>query len=75
MKIRRIGAKATRRGDVEGLSQAYKGRMADTAFVATIIVFFVLAALFVRACDRFIGDDEEALPEADTSAGSEQLAA
>jgi len=48
--------------------------MADVAFVATIIVFFVLAALFVRACDRFIGDDEE-LPEAPAPVQSEDMAA
>ncbi|GEM_PF-4554123 len=49
--------------------------MADVAFVVTIIVFFGLAALFVTACDRFIGDDEEALPEAGTSAEPEPVAA
>ena len=33
--------------------------MADVAFVAIIIAFFTLAALFVRACDRMIGADED----------------
>ena len=32
--------------------------MNDFAYVAIIIAFFVLAALFVRACDRIIGPDE-----------------
>ena len=33
--------------------------MNDFAYVAIIIGFFVLAALFVKACDRIIGPDEE----------------
>lgn len=33
--------------------------MNDFAYVAIIIAFFALAALFVRACDRIIGPDEE----------------
>lgn len=51
--------------------------MADVAFVAIIIAFFVLAALFVRACDRMIGTDEEALRDAPASADTdgERLAA
>lgn len=32
--------------------------MNDFAFVGIIIAFFVLAALFVKACDRIIGPDE-----------------
>lgn len=32
--------------------------MNDFAYVAIIIAFFALAALFVRACDRIIGPDE-----------------
>jgi hypothetical protein len=31
--------------------------MADVLFVALILVFFALAALLVRACDRIIGPD------------------
>lgn len=40
--------------------------MNDFAYVAIIIAFFALAALFVRACDRIIGPDEtsEAPPAA-----------
>jgi hypothetical protein len=34
--------------------------MNDFAFVAIILAFFALAALFVTACDRIIGTDEEA---------------
>jgi hypothetical protein len=36
--------------------------MNDFAFVAIMLAFFVLAWLFVGACDRIIGPDEEALP-------------
>ncbi|MBV8159695.1 MAG: hypothetical protein JO265_02115 [Acidimicrobiia bacterium] len=46
--------------------------MADVAFVATIIAFFVLAAAFVRACDRIIGPDEEVAEETESA---ERLAA
>jgi hypothetical protein len=34
--------------------------MNDFAFVAIILVFFAASALFVQACDRIIGGDEEA---------------
>jgi len=33
--------------------------MSDIVYVAIIIAFFALAALFVKACDRIIGSDEE----------------
>ena len=33
----------------------------DVTFVAIMIAFFALAALFVIACDKIIGSDEEAL--------------
>lgn len=46
--------------------------MADVAFVAIIIVFFALAALFVRFCDRVIGSDEDAFADAPEPAGNEQ---
>ena len=36
--------------------------MNDFAFVAIILVSFALLTLFVKACDRIIGPDEEALP-------------
>jgi len=34
--------------------------MNDFAFVAILVAFFALAALFVRACAWLIGPDEEA---------------
>ena len=34
--------------------------MNDLAYVAIILAFFAAAALFVQACDRIIGEDEEA---------------
>jgi len=46
--------------------------MNDFAFVAIILAFFALAALFVVACDRIIGEDEEAFagsPLADADEG------
>jgi hypothetical protein len=46
--------------------------MADVAFVAIVIVFFGLAALFVRFCDSVIGTDEEAFADAPEYAESEQ---
>ncbi|HEX4491043.1 MAG TPA: hypothetical protein VH914_07550 [Acidimicrobiia bacterium] len=33
--------------------------MQDVIFVAILVAFFALAALFVRACDRIIGDETE----------------
>ena len=42
--------------------------MNDFAFVAIILAFFVMAALFVVACDRIIGGDDEAFAG---SAGAE----
>ena len=37
--------------------------MQDVVFMVVLIGFFALAALFVVACDRIIGRDEEALAE------------
>ena len=34
--------------------------MADLIYVAVIVAFFALAALFVVACDRIIGVDDSA---------------
>ncbi len=34
--------------------------MSDLLFVAIILGFFALAALFIRGCDRIIGAGEEA---------------
>jgi hypothetical protein len=45
--------------------------VSDLLFVALIVGFFVLAGLFVRACDRIIGADEEA-PAATAPADTER---
>jgi hypothetical protein len=37
----------------------------DITFLAIMIAFFALAALFVIACDKIIGSDEEALAVGD----------
>ncbi len=34
--------------------------MGDVVFIAILIAFFALAVLFVRACDRIIGDESVA---------------
>jgi len=40
--------------------QAYETSMPDVLAVAALIVFFSIAVLFVRACERIIGPDLEA---------------
>jgi hypothetical protein len=35
--------------------------MADLLFIGLMVVFFGLAVLLVRVCDRIIGDDEVSL--------------
>ena len=51
----------------------------DFSFVLIMVAFFALAALFVVACDKIIGSDEEALAvsedEPAPEPGPEQLAA
>jgi hypothetical protein len=45
--------------------------MSDVVFVVIILVFFALAVLFVNACDRIIGPEEDitsAAPEESVSA-------
>ena len=42
--------------------------MQDLVFMLVLVVFFVLAGLFVVVCDRIIGPDEEALAEANRGA-------
>jgi hypothetical protein len=42
--------------------------MQDLVYMAVLVVFFVLAGLFVVACDRIIGPDEEALADANRGA-------
>jgi hypothetical protein len=60
--------------------------MQDLVFMAVLVVFFVLAGLFVVACDRIIGPDADALAESnrgapapapvpETQSGSDKLAA
>jgi len=34
--------------------------VADVAFIATLLAFFALMVVFVRACDRIIGPEEVA---------------
>jgi hypothetical protein len=42
--------------------------MQDVVYVAALFVFFAIAALFVVACDKIIGSDEDALAEAERGA-------
>jgi hypothetical protein len=37
--------------------------MQDLIYVASMIAFFAIAALFVVACDKLIGSDEAALAQ------------
>ena len=37
--------------------------MQDIVYVAVLIAFFAVAALFVVGCDKIIGTDEEALSQ------------
>ena len=46
--------------------------MADLAFVLIILAFFALATLFITACDRIIGSDEEAFAGGSTSVKDEE---
>jgi hypothetical protein len=45
--------------------------MNDLAFVAIMLAFFAVAVLFVVACDRIIGPDEDELA-ASPHVGAEQ---
>ena len=49
--------------------------MNDFAFVAIILAFFVVAALFVVACDRIIGGDEEAFAGSPSAEAEQELVA
>jgi hypothetical protein len=56
--------------------------MQDVVYMLVLVAFFVLAGLFVVACDRIIGPDEEALantsrsaPDPDATVTSEPVAA
>jgi hypothetical protein len=48
--------------------------VADLIFVAIIVAFFAIAASFVRACDRIIGEEAESTDEPTTRAEVEQAA-
>jgi hypothetical protein len=54
--------------------------MQDLIYVAVMIAFFAVAALFVAACDKIIGSDEVALSQGQPAGGEpepvdEQVAA
>jgi uncharacterized iron-regulated membrane protein len=49
--------------------------LADVVFVLILLAFFGLALLFVRACDRIIGPDEQDVAGDGQPAPTEQAAA
>jgi hypothetical protein len=50
--------------------------MADLLFIALMVVFFGLAVLLIKACDRIIGADEEVVVRAaDDDVEPQELAA
>jgi|HubBroStandDraft_4_1064222.scaffolds.fasta_scaffold288601_2 hypothetical protein len=49
--------------------------MNDFAFLAIILAFFALLALFVTACDRIIGPDEEGLGRSTTAESADDKVA
>jgi hypothetical protein len=46
---------------VGGATPSEEALRNDVTFVVIMIAFFAVAALFVIACDKIIGSDEEAL--------------
>jgi len=46
---------------VDGATPSEETLRNDVTFVVIMIAFFAVAALFVIACDKIIGSDEEAL--------------
>ncbi|MBK5331186.1 MAG: hypothetical protein JJD93_04400 [Ilumatobacteraceae bacterium] len=42
--------------------------MSDVIFIAVLLAFFVLCALYVQLCDRMIGPDDPAMAESADSA-------
>jgi len=51
-------------------SAAYNGPMSDVIFIAVVLAFFALTALYVRLCDNMLGPDEmttDTEPEAATT--------
>jgi hypothetical protein len=49
--------------------------MADILMLAILVVFFALALLFVKACERIIGPDLAIAPTAREESGEEAEAA
>ncbi len=49
--------------------------MADVIFVAVIVAFFAIAALFVAACDRIIGVDDSGVTGTRETAPLDEAAA
>jgi hypothetical protein len=49
--------------------------MADLLAVISIIGFFGVAGLLVKACDHIIGPEESVVPAADQEATAEEVAA
>jgi hypothetical protein len=49
--------------------------MADLVVVVGVLAFFAIAALFVAACDRIVGSDEEAEVALTPDAAREEVAA
>jgi hypothetical protein len=45
--------------------------MSDVIFIAVVIAFFVLCALYVQLCDHMIGSDDLALSVQGTDTSSE----
>lgn len=50
VKVSAIGVRNASRLERDALTRAYNARMRDLIFLATVVAFFVLAALFVRGC-------------------------
>ena len=49
--------------------------MNDFAFVAILLAFFAIAALFVLACDQIIGADDESIRSSRPEVEQEKVAA
>jgi hypothetical protein len=49
--------------------------VADLIYIAVVVAFFALAALFVVACDRIIGADDSAVTGTREAAPLDEVAA
>jgi hypothetical protein len=49
--------------------------VADLIYVAVLVAFFAMAALFVRACDHIIGADNSAATGSREAAADEEVRA